>query len=71
MCRRELVPLSGFVPLVAAERLRLLHPAVLGHHRNNLAPFMWKRAVLIRRISPFNKSVGFNLAVLFLCDRPH
>ena len=71
MCQRELVPRSGFVPLVAAERLTLLYPELPGHHRNKLAQFMLKRAVLIRWINPVNKSVGFNLSVLFLCDRPH
>ena len=70
MCQGELSARSGFVPLVATERLTLLHPDVLWHHRNNLDPFMFKRAVLIRWISPVNKSVGFNLAVLLLCDRP-
>ncbi len=57
MCQVELSARSGFVPLVATERLTLLHPDVLWHHRNNLAPFMLKRAVLIRWISPVNKSV--------------
>ena len=71
MFQGELVPRSGFVPLVAAERLTLLHPDVLGHHRNNLDPFMLKRALLTRWISPVNKSVGFNLADLLFCDRPH
>ena len=38
MCQGELIPRSGFVPLVATERLTLLHPDVLGHYPNKLAP---------------------------------
>ena len=38
MCQGELTPRSGFVPLVANERLTLLHPDVLGRYSNKLAP---------------------------------
>ena len=38
MCTRELVPRSGFVPLVSTECLTLLHPDVLGRYPNKLAP---------------------------------